>query len=194
MNTLQINHALRSRQDLPTDVFKGTFAYNQVPISKLQNAPFAFIMNTAPSTEEGDHWIGVYCTFSHQLEVLDSAGMISNNLLKHLEFLVSKNLQAIVSNKNQLQGPCSTVCGEYCVMFIYCRLQNISFNDFLEKFSKKNLQKNDKLVHQFVHSNFDILDFERPYPIVLPPTLCVQYSKMVEKKNQNEKKKKIVVT
>lgn len=188
MNTLQINHALRSRLDLPTDIFKGTFAYNQVPISKLQNAPFAFIMNTAPSNLEGDHWIGVYCTSSRQLEVLDSAGMTSNNVLNHLESLVSKNLQAIVSNKNQLQDHCSTVCGEYCIMFIYCRLKNISFNDFLQKFSKKNMLKNDKLVYQFVHSNFDILDFKRPYPIILSKSVCVQYSKMLKKLKKKSKK------
>jgi hypothetical protein len=166
MDTLQINHALMSRSDIPPDVFRGTFAINQVPWSQLETVPSAVIVNTAPSSSEGQHWVAVYRT-ANTLEVFDS--LASNSTIK--EYLGSAGSY----NQQRLQSNCSSVCGEYCILYLYCRLSGMHSDAFFKKFSKKDLVANDRLVYSIVHDNFDILPHERPYPVIFP--FCVQSSK-----------------
>ena len=52
MNTIQIDEKLKH---IPT--FLGAFPYDQLPKSKKHS--YSLIINTEPSTAEGDHWLAL---------------------------------------------------------------------------------------------------------------------------------------
>jgi hypothetical protein len=177
MDTLQINHALISRSDIPPGVFRGTFAINQVPISQIKDAPSAAIINTAPSSSEGEHWIALYHGPDKTVELFDSLGSVSIHQAP-VESLLQSVGSNIVHNQQRLQSDCSSVCGEYCILYLYCRLSGMLSETFFKKFTKKDLMENDRLVYSIVHSKFDILPHDRPYPVIFP--FCVQRSRSVK--------------
>ena len=155
MDTHQIDHALRH-----VPFFRGTFASNQLPYVYMLDPPFALVVNTAPSAEEGDHWVAYYSDDRNQLEYFDSLGKPP---------LTAVRCQY---NVRRIQGACSSVCGEYCIYFLHSRaVKNVSLEEFINSFSEKNLEKNDKLVYRIVHHEFYILPRTRPYPAFLPKTL-----------------------
>ena len=58
MNTAQIGRILQS--DPHTwDVFVDVYAQDQLP-KRGQKYPSAYVCNTDPHTEEGEHWIAIY--------------------------------------------------------------------------------------------------------------------------------------
>jgi hypothetical protein len=170
MNTIQIDHALQSwlgsQSKYPQSIYKGTFALNQVPHVE---APFAMVLNTDPLMKEGDHWIAVYCASAHDpVEFFDTRGFPLNEYYtKHVLSVLAPRV-SIVYNLYPIQSVCSTVCGEFCIAYLYHRICGISFDEFLSFFSAIDLRHNDHWVFNFVHKNFDVLKFKR----VLPAFLC----------------------
>lgn len=51
-----------------------------------------------------------------------------------------------------LQSATSTVCGQFCIMFLYYMSGGLGFARFLENFSD-DLEKNDNVVRKFVQCN-----------------------------------------
>lgn len=174
MDTIQLNHALRSRTDLPPGVFKGVFALNQLPFVYSLTKPFAFIVNTDPWPLEGKHWIALFCENDGKIEYFDSAGNPPSAVIWNRFGTPS----TVVYNPRQLQHSCSSVCGEYCLLFVYCRLKSVSFQDFISCFKSPNRLLNDKKAYNIAHEYFDILPHNRPYPAI--DNLCVQISKPLE--------------
>ena len=174
MNTIQVNQALNSRWDIPLGVFKGTYASNQVPLLFTQQRPFAMVVNTAPLPEEGEHWVALFGSSENpnQLEVFDTGGKRPNFpfVLNMIDF---GKVSRVVYNSRQLQSDCTTVCGEYCILFLYCRILGVAFKEFLSWFSYHHLLQNDRVVYTIVHRHFDIIPHKRPYPV----NMCMQTSK-----------------
>ena len=109
MNTLQINSCLSSLR-----TFKGTFACDNLP--KLnQKRPFSFVANTDKKSGPGKHWVAFYIG-EQQIEYFDSFG---RDLLPCFrKYIGSRNY---IYNDKRLQSFLSTVCGHYCIFFIYHR-------------------------------------------------------------------------
>ena len=172
MNTVQINHALQSwlgsQSKYPPSIFKGTFALNQMPYVYTLVAPFAMIINTDPLFREGDHWIAIYCPKPNApVEFFDTRGFpVNESYYNHVLSVLVAHFSTVY-NVYPIQSPCSTVCGEFCIAFLYFRICGVSFDDFLNMFSVVNLRYNDRWVYNFVHKHFDILKFDRPYPAFL---------------------------
>jgi len=133
--------------------------FNVVPCDKLielsiKSYPFLVCVNTDDSTKGGSHWVGLYISRrGGELEFIDSYGI---SIVKYspyfLEFVRINKLRVIESNV-MLQGPTSQVCGHYVIMYMYKRLQSCSRHAFYSLFSN-NLDKNDKLVYNFVSKIF----------------------------------------
>ena len=182
MNTVQIDHALRSALNSAgslNDVFRGTFALNQVPLVYTLNPPFALVVNTEPSTQAGDHWIALFQSDSGQpVDILDTRGDSSRNrdYIHHL--LDTLKIEDYRINRLPLQSLCSSVCGEYCILYVYCRsVLQWSFHSFLSLFSETDLYGNDCFVYDFVHQHFDVLNFSRNVPALYSKQLCLQIAK-----------------
>lgn len=185
MNTLQIDHALGlSRAPTQEPIFRGTFALNHVPFVHTLNPPFGLVVNTEPSSHEGDHWIALFQSEPHQpVDILDTRGYApSRRGQRYIRHLVDTlKIDAYRINRLPLQSYCSSVCGEYCILFIDCRRCGWSFESFLSLFSERDLYGNDCFVYAFVHHYFDILNYPRFVPAVASKTWCIQISKRYQK-------------
>ncbi len=165
MDTLQINHALQE-----WSVFRGTFPINHIPMVYTINPPYALVINTDAFPLEGSHWVAVFCDASGNLEYFDSGAQPP---LNHPLFN-----QSLSYNTKRLQSSCTSVCGEYCILYLLCRLYGIPFINFLDFFTDAKWLQNDAIVYRLVHDNCQILPRERAFPVV--SRTCVQLSKKLK--------------
>ena len=107
--------------------FLGVFPFDQFPLKTLthnyySSSPNAYccIVNTDPSHKPGTHWVAFFIDktkkkMSH-LEFFDSYGLPPNTY----SFKFPSPIQ-IISNQCTLQSHDSTVCGHYCILYLYLR-------------------------------------------------------------------------
>ena len=86
----------------------------------------SFIVNTDPSTLPGHHWVAfvVFADRSSVIYFFDSFGMpltnyqeLYNSCLNYAYFSDADIVTSV--NTRSLQGATSTVCGHYCILFLY---------------------------------------------------------------------------
>jgi len=105
--------------------FLGVFPSDQIPYSKLFNTKITHsvccIVNTDPSSLPGKHWVAFFNDASFKnnkssLEFFDSFG------LKPSFYKLGGNTSIeFQSNPFPLQSSHSTVCGHYCILYLYLR-------------------------------------------------------------------------
>lgn len=96
----------------------------------------AIVVNTKPHTHRGEHWVAIYrANKSNTIEYFDSFGRppIHPNFQ---EFFRRNSNCRYVYNKYRLQGYDSSVCGQYCLTYLYCRIifSMKSVNEFVQLF------------------------------------------------------------
>jgi hypothetical protein len=144
MNSLQIETALFADK-MCKNIFAGTFSSDTLPEKEY---PGAYIANTDTASQPGQHWVAFYCDELNKLEVFDSYGYnpaIYSPFLKNWignDFLIQSNCK--------LQGPDSTVCGQYCMFFVLLRCHGISYQDIISALTR-NTTYNDKFVCKFIN-------------------------------------------
>lgn len=140
-------------------LFVGVYACDQLPL-KISR-PSLCVANTDPSTKGGMHWVSFYFPKSGPSEFFDSYGR-KPTVWQHYAFL-KRNSNQWVYNKQDLQALGSTVCGQYCVMYLLYRARGIAMSEFLSNFSKNDLAFNDNLVAKmfksFARPNVNIQHF-----------------------------------
>lgn len=169
MDTLQINHALRHWRPL----FRGTYAINHLPIVYTQDPPFGLVMNLDAYPSGGTHWVAFYSSGPGKLEYFDTAGEPPPDEEKFK--LIFTQFDVVTFNHKRIQGSCSSVCGEYCVLFLSSRFESIPFPDF----SSTDFLRNDDVVYNVIHKHFDIVKRKRPFPVV--DQQCIQLSKQLSR-------------
>ena len=150
MNAREIYSALK-RDRCTRDRFVGVFAADNLPAEK--EFPGGYIVNTDPSSKPGQHWIAFYC-YDGCMECFDSSGADPQVYHPNIADWVKRGGFRI-KQKEILQSQNTTVCGQYCMLFILCRCNNISYEDFMSMFSK-NKNFNDKLVCKTVNKYFHL--------------------------------------
>ena len=66
---------------------------------------------------------------------------------------MNKNSVQWEHNKIQLQSAFSSVCGQYCIYFLYHRCSKRSMSSIINSFVNDKL-RNDHLVHDFVRGKY----------------------------------------
>ena len=97
------------------------------------------------------HWIAVYKNKNNVVYFLDSLHldfMFSNHYVT--SFLKYNNVQYVKTLCFPVQPISSNLCGVYCIYFIICFLNNVSFNKIVNIFDAKNLYVNDYVVCTYV--------------------------------------------
>ena len=125
MNTLELKKIIKNDS---WAWYANVCAVDELP-SHVATYPNAFIVNTDERDEPGEHWIAVYLPSPQKAEFFDSYGHAPcyfNDKLCH--FLSSYDIHY---NTRVFQGPLSTVCGHYCVLFILHRARGVSFSNIL---------------------------------------------------------------
>lgn len=115
-----------------------------------KNRPFYLVANTAASFEgDGEHWVCMYIPkkYSENIEYFDSFGLPAIN--NYFEKFISNNCKKYVYNANQLQADNSTVCGNFCVVFLNERCtKKKSLSEFVNHFSKTDREMNDAKIRK----------------------------------------------
>ena len=125
MNAEQIRKCLR----VPN--FLGVFAADELP----SHFPWScgLVVNTDPRSEPGTHWLAIYIDGNGHGEYFDSYGL-KPFVPQHLKFL--NRLKQWRYNKTKLQSLTSTLCGQYCVLYLDSKFRGYSLNRFLRNMVK----------------------------------------------------------
>ena len=153
MDTIQILYIIRKLPVLRR-FFNGVFPIDKLKHINMQRK-WACIVNTAPSTHKGEHWIAII-KVNRYPEFFDSYGLppplpIHNHL--------SSRFTHYKYNKKQVQGAFSTTCGAHCIYFLYKR----ALGETMKKITR---HLNDKHVTRFIdnlYSPDEESDEDNPY-------------------------------
>lgn len=154
MNTAEIHRTmievLENQAPHLRAVYKGVFPANHVPRRQLKT-PYAMILNTQPSASKGLHWVAVYRAQEQAcVEYFDSfARKPIPAIISLFEPSLSVHAREICYSKKQIQSNYSSLCGEYCIVYLCCRLFGMSFEEFLSVFedlTKSKWYTNDLFV------------------------------------------------
>lgn len=140
MDTLQIYSALEL---IPVRT-KGVFPADQIPL--LWTHPTAIVANTDDHTKGGSHWVAFYVNEAGHGVYFDSFGQPS--MIPHHLRTLRRNTISYGRNYTQLQDTGSSVCGQFCIMFLYHMSHGFSLSQFTGLFTK-NLVENDRMVTSF---------------------------------------------
>jgi len=120
---------------------------------KLKNKSIReiYILNTAPSYTGGEHWCcllihDTYCKF------FDSYGQ--HPIVYNLCNALKPGCEKITFNKKCVQGMHAKTCGHHCIYYVTQRARGKKPIDILRKYSKSDLEKNDKMVYMYVAKTF----------------------------------------
>lgn len=149
LSTSQLNEKARK---LKIPNFHGVFAWNELPTS-IKKKHYSFIINTDASNLQGQHWVAVLVRTNRQAFVFDSYGVPPPLRLQHW-----LNIRGIkwTANPRQLQPPKSTMCGYYCLYFLWFAnldfLKTSHFNEVVDILFPHFIYsyKNENIITQFV--------------------------------------------
>lgn len=131
--------------------FAGVFASDQLPASIEK--PGALIVNTEPSRLSGEHWVAIYIDKSGRGEYFDSFGR--KPFVKDIVLFLDGQCPGWSFNEKRLQGGLTTVCGQYCIYYLYRRCRGLSMSNIVQYFSS-DYDRNDYTVARFVARYFNI--------------------------------------
>ena len=96
----------------------GVFARDELPDLTREIRPWCLILNTDPKDQPGTHWLALYAPSARIIELFDSFGFSPS--MYSLDFLDP------LHSSYSLQSPSNSVCGHYCIVYIYLRFHNYS--------------------------------------------------------------------
>lgn len=150
MNNWEIGGLLNS-DPKTKKIFAGVYPYDLLPLNKDVIKPSAFIINTDPHYKRGEHWIAIYFPVHGLPEVFDSYGFPI--FIPGLNKFIGNGTYHY--NKKLIQNTLSSVCGQYCIYFIYCKSIGKSLNSIVNSFGKNKLL-NDEYVNSVVETIFNV--------------------------------------
>lgn len=129
--------------------FLGVYAADKLPLPEYISAhtPCAYIANTDQTGLPGRHWIAVFHPTKSSIEFFDSFGLHPHDLGYNFSSFSLKNY-----NKTQIQCKNSTVCGQYCVYFLYFRIHGHSFTNIMARLYTLPHSRSDSLVYTFINA------------------------------------------
>ena len=144
--TLLANQSKKLKQ-----FYQGTYGGDQLKEKWRTEGsyPKFLIANTAPASQPGDHWIACIIHSSRQIEIFDSYGhriQSYSSPLSHYadKFLVRKE------NDHQWQSMFSSICGHYCLFYLYYRAHGLTPQRIFHRLNRRNHIINDRKVTLFV--------------------------------------------
>jgi hypothetical protein len=153
MNTAEIYACLKSNPQtksciedvVPVDYLpeKSGIKYNEAGVGYL-------VVNLDPSYMSGSHWIAICLKTGPGSinEYFDSYGLEPPQKIK--QYLGANYIR----QTRQLQGFHSTICGQWCIFYIWRKCQGYSLSEITNKFHGKTKKENDKLVNLIVNEEF----------------------------------------
>lgn len=149
MDTLQLTTFIIN-DPVCSPIFLGVFPADKLPKIKTVDLekPCCVIANTDIASKSGTHWVAIYinqdiCMF------FDSYGRLPQPRFKKFlrqPSLISRRLEV---NNKCIQGFNSTLCGQYCLFFLYKVCRGYSLNSIVSVFKTNDTHGNDLSVKQW---------------------------------------------
>lgn len=130
-------------------MLRDVFASDQLP--NFISRPCAIVANTDPSNKPGQHWCAFYIDKNGYGFYFNSFGLPPTGY--HLKF-IQKNSKSWRYNSTILQDFNSTVCGHYCLVYLYLKINDVSTRSFLSLFDS-NLINNDSCIRLLYDCYFE---------------------------------------
>lgn len=124
------------------------FAANRLPI--WVNRPAYVISNLDPDSKPGSHWVAIHIDNNGIGEYFDSFGRKPAGY--HKQFL-NRNAKRWFYNHHSFQNLFTSVCGEYCLVYLYLKNKGKTMCDLQSLFSESSLC-NDLIVRNMFNSFF----------------------------------------
>jgi hypothetical protein len=121
MNTLELDHCLKKNK-FTKKIYGGTFAVDLTPL-RGNKKPIFYVINTQPSSQQGEHWLGLYIT-NNTFELFDSGGRSFEShpyIKKIIKILFKEEIKKITFNKKQIQAYESDLCGHFVCLFAFSK-------------------------------------------------------------------------
>lgn len=150
MNSAELLNILESDQhtNLLNPAVKAFNHFLEEPL----NCPSMTIVNLDTSDKPGSHWVAIFVPMNGKTEYFDSYGNKPNvHLLSKLQQLDDR----ITYSLFPIQG-LSTVCGQYCLLFLLLRSRNYLYQDIISTFfmCKFNTER-DAIANFMINHFFD---------------------------------------
>lgn len=130
--------------------FVGVFASDTLPNSdEIKDTDCFYVVNLDAIKDPGSHWVVVHSCLNDINEYFDSYGWHSKN--KSITSFMRKHY--IYCDK-QVQDDRSTVCGQWCIFFIWQRCKGKTMKDIINLFSKSTPLVNDVMINAAVEKEF----------------------------------------
>ena len=153
MDTQEIYASLKTNESTK-DCFENVYPSDKLPkksIVRYNSKGQSFIVaNLDPSYMQGSHWVALCISPSKYCadEYFDSYGEEPPaSIKKYLK-------ERYIFQKQQLQSFTSTVCGQWCIYYIWQRCNGLSMKDIILKFKDNSPEENDKYINYIVNENF----------------------------------------
>ena len=127
MQSVEIHRVIK--EFISPNVRQTVFAANRLPL--YVSLPSYIICNLDPDHLPGSHWIAIYISESGYGEYFDSFGRRPTG--SHLKFLKRNNKQFTFNNL-RIQNDFTSVCGKYCIVYLYFKYRKCSTNYYLSMF------------------------------------------------------------
>jgi hypothetical protein len=145
MNTEQLNLLMRSDFHA-SKIFIGVFAADELPY-RVQY-PTCLIVNSDVSLKSGTHWFAIFIDSYGRGEYFDSFGL-KPWVSHHINFL-NKNCKSWNFNSETLQHMYSTLCGQYCAVYLCLKSRGASLFEITSHMKGENsLITDQKLLYLF---------------------------------------------
>lgn len=147
MNTLQISNIL-TKHRATGSFFIGIFPRDRLPLNPKY--PSCIVLNTDPSTREGEHWLAIHYDQHGYAEFFDSFAKPPSYY--NLEKYLLKTSRHWIYNETELQS-FSPYCGHYCCLFLIFKCRNYKMSAFLDFFTNSQI-KNDLIIHDLIKRGY----------------------------------------
>jgi hypothetical protein len=125
----------------------GVYASDELP--EIGHYPFGGILNTAPSSKSGQHWIAFFFTHDRKGLYFNSSG---NAPTTQFQDFMEKYSEEVIYNSEQLQADTTNTCGLYCLYFLFLACRGKLMHEILSNF-EKNILFNEQMVYNFSMQN-----------------------------------------
>ena len=147
MNNIEIMRLLK-RHPVTRSVFVGVYASDTLPHHPRWRRPCAYIANTDPISQPGEHWVAFFFG-KMNVEYFDSFG--NRPLPPFQDFM---NTWDYDMNNLQIQSSLANTCGQHCIYYIWNRCKGLEKQNIIDSFNKDNLLANDISVNDSIERHF----------------------------------------
>lgn len=124
------------------------YAANRIPL--FVETPMYLIGNLDPDTQPGSHWVAIHIDANRTGEYFDSYGRQPRGFYHRF---ILRNTKKWRTNIVRLQNDFTSVCGEYCVMYLAYKYSGGTLDEFTNIFTENTLY-NDFIVKEWFNKCF----------------------------------------